>query len=77
MTEQLIIVDRIEKDMAVCEKDGVFIDIPISQIKGNVNEGDKLYFDEGSAEYIIDAKGTEERRNQISAHFERIKNRRK
>jgi len=68
----MIIVDRIEDGLAVCEIDGKMIDIPLSKISGNVREGDTL-IDAGNSLYTIDTARTEQLRADISTQFERLK----
>lgn len=71
----MIIVDRIIDGLAICEKDGTTISIPLSVIVGNVREGDVLCEIKSSAGYAIDTTETSNRRESISSRFERIKNR--
>ena len=67
----MIIVDRIENNIAVCEIDGVMSDIPLSRIKGRVREGDVL---QDSGEFFtIDLSGTSHRKAEISERFKRLK----
>ncbi len=48
----MIIVDRIEKDIAVCEDNGEFINISINNIIGNLHEGAVLIKTESG--YLVD-----------------------
>jgi len=73
----MIIVDRIENGLAVCEIDGVMQDIPLSKISSGVHEGDVL-IDEGNGSfYSIDVATTAQRRADIAKLFERLKARNK
>jgi len=73
----MIIVDRIENGIAVCEIDGVMRDIPVADIKGRVREGDVLV-ESGDGSYLTaDSAATEERRISIEERFERLKARKK
>jgi len=73
----MIIIDRIENGIAVCEIDGAMIDIPLSRIAGTAREGDVLT-DSGDGAYLAaDIPATERRRADISERFERLKARKK
>lgn len=69
----MIIVDRIIDGLAICEKDGASINIPLSQITGNVREGDMLRENESGVRYSVDSEETRNRRTALSERFERIK----
>jgi hypothetical protein len=73
----MIIVDRIENDIAVCEIDDAMIDIPLSKISKGVREGDVLIATSDCSFYTIDVAMTEQRRADITALFERLKARNK
>lgn len=73
----MIIVDRVLNDIAICIKDGVQIDIPLSNIDGQVGEKDILCFDEISTMYSVQAEETKKREDAISVRFARIKNQHK
>ena len=73
----MIIVDRIENDIAVCEIDGVMYDIPLSRIKGRVREGDILHDNGESLPFTIDRSGTARRKAEISERFENLKAKKK
>jgi len=68
----MIIVDRIEEGLAVCEIDGATVDIPLSEISGKPREGDVLIATADGA-YTVDTDEAERRRSDISAQFERLK----
>jgi 6-phosphogluconate dehydrogenase len=72
----MIVVDRIEGDIAVCEIDGTMVDVPLSKISGCVNEGDML-IDNGSGLYTIDTAATEQRKAEIIDLFESLKAKKK
>lgn len=71
----MIIVDRILNGLAVCIKDGISVDIPLSAISGNVREGDALLADESQTQYSVDNIETQKRRTNITERFNRIKKR--
>ena len=56
------IVDRIEGNYAVCEKDGEMINLSLKELP-EVHEGDVLLFQDG--EYHIDGKAKEDRMQEI------------
>ena len=61
-----MIVDRLEEDFAVCEKeDGSFVNIPLGQIAGAVREGDLLVSLEQGG-YQVDEAATKARRENMS-----------
>lgn len=58
------IVDRIEGDLAVCERDDMeFFDIPLAKLPEGLKVGDCLVFENDA--WRIDADETEMRRRQI------------
>ena len=69
----MIIVDRIENGIAVCEIDGVMTDIPLSRISGAVREGDVLRDNSDGSYLTADIPATEQRRAAIAERFERLK----
>ena len=71
MNKARLIVDRIENGVAVCETDGVMVDIPLAKINGGVREGDILR--EDGALYTVTPEETEQRRTAIKERFERLK----
>ena len=73
----MIIIDRIEGDIAVCEVDGVMQDIPLSFIAKGAKEGDMLIQNEDSLLLIPDISATEMRKASIDERFERLKARKK
>jgi len=73
----MIIIDRIENGIAICEVDGEMRDIPLSGINGKAREGDVL-LDKGDGSLLtIDASATQRRRAAITERFERLKARKK
>jgi len=77
MNGGMIVVDRIEGEYAVCEIDGAFSDVHLSQIENGVREGDLLIFNGDNNTYSIDKKATEQRIASIKSRFDRIKNKNK
>ena len=73
----MIIVDRIENGIAVCEVDGVMTDIPLIRISGNVREGDVLKESSDGLFFMADISATDQQRAAISERFERLKARKK
>jgi len=70
----MIIVDRIENGVAVCEIDGVMSDIPLSKISSEVCEGDVLIELSGEGTvYSVDTAKTKQRRAEITKRFEHLK----
>lgn len=72
MSKQLIVVDKILNDLAVCEKDGTVMDIPLSQINGSVQEGDLLCIDDSGTRYSVQAEETQQRKDALSKRFKGI-----
>lgn len=80
--KDLLAVDRIEGDYAVCELlDGKMVDIPVKSFKEKVSEGDifdlEVNSDKGQLTYNIGNKNVEEmeiRRKQILEKLNRIRN---
>ena len=61
-----LIVDRIEGDLAVCEKsDKTMVDIELTQLPEDVKEGDILIEKDGN--YELDLTETEQRRKRVQA----------
>ncbi|WP_455662206.1 DUF3006 domain-containing protein [Pradoshia sp.] len=61
-----LIVDRIEGDLAVCEKsDKTMVDIELTQLPDDVKEGDVLIEKDGN--YELDLTETEKRRKRVQA----------
>jgi len=69
----MIIVDRIENEIAVCEIDGVISNIALSKISNGVCEGDVLVDNKERTFYTIDRAKTEQRKAKITKQFERLK----
>jgi hypothetical protein len=76
MKKPRIIIDRIENGLAVCEQDGKTVDISIAKIGGSVREGDILRENDDGTGYLVAKEETEQRRADIKARFERLKERR-
>lgn len=63
-----VIIDRFEKDFAVCEKeDMTMIDISRSRLPKEAKEGDILVVEEDSI--IIDVEATKVRREELERLF--------
>jgi len=70
----MIIVDRIENGVAVCEIDGTMLDIPLSKISAGICEGDVLIDHSGDGTfYSVDTAKTKQRRAEITKRFEHLK----
>ena len=69
----MIIIDRIENGIALCEIDGEMQDIPLSRISGNAREGDVLIENGDGSFLTIDVSATAQRRAAIAERFERLK----
>lgn len=59
----MIVVDRIENGIAICELDNEFTQIPLESISGNVSEGVVLIKEDNK--YIVDLERTDLRRKEI------------
>lgn len=68
----MIIIDRILNEQAVCFINDKYVDIPLSEIKGNAYEGDVLIADK-SGKYMIYSEETKNRRNLLTERFNKIK----
>lgn len=67
----MIIVDRIEGALAVCEMDDKSMqNIALSELPVGVKEGDVLAVENGT--YVIDAKQTKERSERIAQKMNRL-----
>lgn len=62
--ENMLIIDRIEGDIAVCESDSDTLNIPLSQIKGTPKSGDVLK--RKGEIYIIDESSTAGRQRRMT-----------
>ena len=71
----MIIVDRIESDVAVCEINGKTMkNISLSKISKNVNEGDVLIDKNGDGSfYTIDVAKTKQQKESITKRFGHLK----
>ncbi len=64
MQPAVLIVDRIEGDIAVCEADAdTYLDVPLSTLPAETREGSVLRLAGGA--YIIDENEEQERRSRI------------
>ncbi|MDR0372123.1 MAG: DUF3006 domain-containing protein [Nitrososphaerota archaeon] len=73
----MIIVDRLENGIAVCEIEGIMTNVSLTKISKGVREGDVLIdMGEGSF-YTIDVAKTAQRKADIAKRFERLKARSK
>lgn len=59
----MLIIDRFEEGLAVCDYNGEMICVPISMIDLNAIEGDVLNFD--GEMYLVDRELTDARRKQM------------
>lgn len=67
----MIIVDRIEGALAVCEMDDKSMqNIALTELPVGIKEGDVLAVDNGT--YVIDAKQTKERSERIAQKMNRL-----
>lgn len=67
-----LIVDRIENDIAVCQKmNGQMINVPISSIKSDIKEGQCITLD-NDAKYIFNTEITEHRKKIIEEKMKKI-----
>lgn len=67
----MIIVDRIEGALAVCEMDDKSMqNIALSELPVGVKEGDVLAVENGA--YVIDVKQTKERSERIAQKMNRL-----
>lgn len=63
MKKETFIVDRIEEDYAVCEMENrKMIDIKLTQINGNIKDGDVLVYFDGF--YKVDKELTDKRKDE-------------
>lgn len=64
-TGVMLTIDRIEGDLAVCEKsDCTMIDVPLSEFPGEAREGSILVFD--GTQWILDSCEEARRRERIA-----------
>lgn len=59
----MLIIDRFEEGLAVCDYNGEMICVPLSMIDLNAIEGDVLNFD--GEMYLVDRELTDARRKQM------------
>lgn len=67
-----MVIDRIEGEYAVVEKDGEMVDIPLYMLPEDVREGDVLKILDG--EYIIDNTSAEEQKEELFSRLENLFN---
>ena len=67
-----MVIDRIEGEYAVVEKDGEMVDIPLYMLPEDVREGDILKILDG--EYIIDNTSAEEQKEELFSRLENLFN---
>jgi len=67
----MLVVDRIIGGIAVCVREDETVDIPLSDIQGNVREGDVLRAEGGR--YAMDTDETARRTAAIQERWNRIK----
>jgi len=72
----MIVIDRIEGQIAVCEFDDEMKDVPFSIIKGQIRAG-ALLVAQSDGSFVVDEEATEARTKHITERFERLKNRHK
>jgi 6-phosphogluconate dehydrogenase len=73
----MIIVDRIENELAICEIDGTMVNISLTKISNGVREGDVLIDSGNGSFYTVDSTMTKQRKNEMAQLFERLKTRHK
>ena len=67
----MIVIDRFEGDLAVCESGGEQVLIPRASLPGCAGEGDVLV-PRGDGVYAVDRAATERRRASITSRFARL-----
>ena len=73
MSYKFYTVDRIEEDIAALyDDDDNKKDIPVSELPGNIKEGDILRFDEESETYVVDKDKTEQVKVSIEERFKKL-----
>lgn len=72
----MLILDRIENDIAVIETDDKIIEVKFSELAENAKEGDVLT--ESDGKYIVDSEATAERREKLASMYRnRLRKKRK
>ncbi len=66
----MLIIDRIEAEIAVIETDSGMTELSRSLLPDNVQEGDVIVEKNGC--YIVDAEATEQRKAAVRAKFRRL-----
>ncbi len=66
----MLIIDRIEAEIAVIETDSGMIELSRSLLPDNVQEGDVIAEENGS--YIVDAEATAQRKVAVREKFRRL-----
>lgn len=70
----MLIIDRIEGELAVVETENGYIDVPLSEIEGNARDGAVLAaLGDG---YAVDEATTEERLEAMRAKRQRLRGKR-
>ena len=68
----MLIVDRIESGIAVCEvEQGESIEIPLTLLPPEISEGDVLDVDE-TGECFIDSEATAQRKDALKGRLDRL-----
>lgn len=67
----MIIIDRFEGDLAVCESGGEQIVIPRASLSSCAGEGDVIV-PQGDGSYAVDHAASERRRTSITSRFARL-----
>lgn len=70
----MLIIDRIEEELAVVETDDGYIDVPLSEIEGDARDGAVLA--ELGDGYTVDEATTEERLEAMRAKRQRLRGKR-
>jgi len=72
----MLILDRIENDIAVIETDDKIIEVKLSELAENAKEGDVLT--ESDGKYIVDSEAKGERREKLASMYRnRLRKKRK
>lgn len=69
--KEYIVIDRIEQNIAICEKeDGTFIEIEKEKLPNEIEEGDCLILVQG--QWQVDKEETERRWEQIQGMLDEL-----
>ncbi|OQB23337.1 MAG: hypothetical protein BWY11_01941 [Firmicutes bacterium ADurb.Bin182] len=66
-----MIIDRFEGGRAICENNGSFVEIDISDLPPEASEGDVIEFDE-SGKLFVDRQETARRKKRIKDLMEKL-----